>query len=214
MRSIAYPLLPLYVILAIACGSATPKAADQRDPAPYSSAPPEQQDAPETEPEVTVEAPMPVGPSIPTAESPMPEDLLALEVAAYEVARPVFEEYCGACHTPRPKGKKALKGVSHFAMSGYPFGGHHASELSSTIRNSLGATGQLATMPADDPGSLPERELGLVLAWADAFDAAKAANVGHHATSGHNHHHKSGKGKKRRKSKGNHKDSHDHVHKH
>tara|TARA_R110002096_G_scaffold436086_1_gene667141 strand:- start:26814 stop:27146 length:333 start_codon:yes stop_codon:yes gene_type:complete len=80
--------------------------------------------------------------------------------------------------------KKLKKAVKHVSMGSYPFAGHHQTELGKTIRNSLGASGSPATMPASDPGSVQGEELRLVLAWADAFDAAAAAGVGYHANAG------------------------------
>jgi hypothetical protein len=140
---------------------------------------------------------------------------MAAEMAAYQAAKPVFKEQCESCHLVTP-GKKESKGAKHFAMGSYPFGGHHASELSATIRTSLGATGKPATMPKDDPGAIQGEELKLVLAWADAFDAAAAAKVGHHSEhgAGHHNHGDKHKPKKKPKKKHGHSDKHDHSHKH
>jgi mono/diheme cytochrome c family protein len=94
------------------------------------------------------------------------------EQDAYERARPVFERYCASCHTSGA-GKRAAP--RHFTMDRYPFGGHHAEQVSSTIREVLGASGQSATMPKDRPGAVQGDDLRAILDWADAFDRAHAA---------------------------------------
>jgi hypothetical protein len=110
------------------------------------------------------------------------------ELAAYKKALPVFQKYCGDCHTPR-KRRKPKKAWKHFTMGSYPFGGHHAHEIGKEIREALGVGGGKATMPKDDPGSVKGAELALVVAWSRAFDRA-------HPKGGHGHHHHS-KGKKK-----------------
>jgi hypothetical protein len=57
-------------------------------------------------------------------------------------------------------------------MDGYPFGGHHAGEVGSTIKTVLGACGTTATMPSDDPGAVTGDDLRLILTWADTFEKA------------------------------------------
>ena len=104
------------------------------------------------------------------------------EHEAYERARPVFERYCASCHTSSAGKRAALR---HFTMDGYPFGGHHAAQISSTIREVLGASGQPATMPKDRPGVIQAKELRAILDWADAFDRAHAA--GNHEEHHHEH---------------------------
>ncbi|MCC6968679.1 MAG: hypothetical protein IT434_00515 [Phycisphaerales bacterium] len=111
----------------------------------------------------------------PAEEAPHEHGLAASEPTeqeAYERARPVFERYCASCHT-RGAGKRAA--LRHFTMDRYPFGGHHADQISSTIREVLGADGQPATMPKDRPGAVQGDELRIVLDWAEAFDRAHAA---------------------------------------
>ncbi|RMH45306.1 MAG: hypothetical protein D6689_00175, partial [Deltaproteobacteria bacterium] len=122
------------------------------------------------------------------ASEPTSDELLAAERAAYERAAPVFAEHCAHCHTPRPGRAKQPKGVAHFSMGGYPFGGHHAGELPATIRKVLGATGDEPTMPKDDPGAVRGDELAAILAWADAFDRAEAAGAHGHAAAGEHGH--------------------------
>jgi mono/diheme cytochrome c family protein len=115
--------------------------------------------------------------TVPSSSSVAPP---AGEQEAYERARPVFERYCASCHTSGA-GKPAA--VAHFAMDRYPFGGHHAGEITSTIREVLGASGQPASMPQDRPGAVQGDELRAILDWADAFDRARAAghdNEHHH----------------------------------
>lgn len=98
------------------------------------------------------------------------------EQAAYEKARPVFATYCASCHTS--KGATAKPAIlEHFSMDGYPFGGHHATEITARIRSVLGATGAKPTMPPDRPGAVKGEELQLILAWADAVDRAKAGDA-------------------------------------
>lgn len=93
------------------------------------------------------------------------------EQEAYERARPVFARYCASCHTSDAGKRSALR---HFTMDRYPFGGHHADQIVSTIREVLGANGQPATMPKDRPGALQGDELRIILDWANAFDRAHA----------------------------------------
>lgn len=57
-------------------------------------------------------------------------------------------------------------------MDHYPFGGHHAAEITAAIRNVLGVSGKPATMPRDNPGAVKGDDLRLILAWADAYDRA------------------------------------------
>lgn len=100
------------------------------------------------------------------------------EHEAYERARPVFERYCASCHTSGAGKRAALR---HFTMDRYPFGGHHADQVSSTIREVLGASGQPPTMPKDRPGAIQGDDLRAILNWADAFDRAHAeANPSDH----------------------------------
>lgn len=128
----------------------------------------------------------------PTATPPEPAQvkaaLLASETAAYEKARPVFEKYCARCH--QKGGKKAKpKLLGHFDMSSYPFGGHHAEEISAEIRSALAIGGGEPTMPFDDPGAVQGQELAIIAAWADAYD--RAHEGGAHEDRGHGagHHH-------------------------
>jgi ribosomal protein L12E/L44/L45/RPP1/RPP2 len=201
----------LLLALGTACGS-SPAATQTETVAtsePAATAEPEAEAPEEEAPPVEAEP-----------ETPEPVDLMAVEMAAYEAAKPVFEDQCGMCHTPEEGRKKPKKGVGHFSMAGYPFGGHHSAELGQTIRVSIGGTDKAATMPQDDPGSLEGKDLELLLAWADAFDAAAAAKVGYHANPDHGHEHKhQHKAKKPKHKKGKHapkkgKHGHDHGHKH
>jgi hypothetical protein len=97
------------------------------------------------------------------------------ERLAYEKAKPVFETYCAPCHTGG--GDRASKSaLSHFSMDGYPFGGHHARQVTHTIRRVLGASGSKATMPRDQPGAVRGEDLLLILAWAEAHDRAHAGS--------------------------------------
>jgi hypothetical protein len=110
------------------------------------------------------------------------------ERAAYEKAKPLFEMYCASCHTTQGS-KSSTKALGHFAMDSYPFGGHHAAEISAAIREVLGKTGSAPIMPKDKPGAVKGDELAAVLAWADAYDRAHAgANPSkEHDHEGHQH---------------------------
>lgn len=129
----------------------------------------------------------------PIASQPAPtelsaEELRVAEQRAYERARPVFERHCSKCHTSG--GKQAKRGaLRHFSMDAYPFGGHHAGEMAATIREVLGATGEEATMPDDDPGSVQGEELAAVLEWAAAFERSYAAGLQGAAHDAHGHGH-------------------------
>jgi hypothetical protein len=113
----------------------------------------------------------------------------AAELTAYAKAKPVFETYCGQCHTTA--GSKSSRGArKHFDMDAYPFGGHHASEMSSEIREVLGLSGAKATMPKDQPGKVQGEDLGLIQAWADAYDRAheRRGTGDDHASDEHERH--------------------------
>ena len=137
----------------------------------------------------------PVADAAPAEATPDPAqvkaDLLAAERAAYDRAKPVFDRHCSRCHSKdSKKGKGKGKTLAHFDMTTYPFGGHHAMEVSGEVRKVLGIGGGKATMPADDPGAVQGEELALIAAWADAFDAAHAggAHEGHKPDhGGHKH---------------------------
>lgn len=101
------------------------------------------------------------------------------ELAAFERAKPAFERHCFRCHTSAGK-KSKRKALAHITMDGYPFGGHHADEAGAVVRNVLGAGGGKATMPSDDPGVVTGDDLTRILAWADAYDAAKRASKDAH----------------------------------
>jgi hypothetical protein len=107
-------------------------------------------------------------------------DLLAVETAAYEKAKPVFEKFCAGCHSKGQKNATAKK-LEHFDMTTYPFAGHHAMELGKEIRKVLGIGGGKPTMPKGKAGSVKGEDLALIAAWVDAFDASHAggAHEGH-----------------------------------
>ena len=98
------------------------------------------------------------------------------EAAAFERAKPAFERHCFRCHTT--DGKKAKpKTLAHLKMDAYPFEGHHADDAGGVVRKVLGGDGAKATMPSDDPGVVTGEDLARILAWADAYDAARRAAV-------------------------------------
>lgn len=164
-------VLLLAMIAACGGGSSQP-AAPVADPVPM------------TEPAPSQEPVAPTPPAEPEAAQPDPAkvkaDLLAAEMAAYEKAKPVFDANCARCHSKGGKLSTAKK-RDHFDMTTYPFGGHHAMEISKEIRESLGLTGKKPTMPFDKKGAVKGDDLALITAWADAFDAAHAggAHQGH-----------------------------------
>ena len=102
--------------------------------------------------------------------------LLADEQTAYDKAKPVFEKYCAGCHTQN--GKRATKKkLSHFDMTSYPFGGHHAATIGNEVREVLGLSGEKPTMPDDKPGSVKGDDLATVDAWAQAWIKADKAGA-------------------------------------
>jgi mono/diheme cytochrome c family protein len=109
------------------------------------------------------------GAPVPNEVSEQPSD----EQVAYERARPVFEQYCASCHTTAGRQAKTAT-LKHFSMDSYPFGGHHAGQITATIRQVLGATGKRPTMPRDRPGVVKGKELALILSWADAVERRQA----------------------------------------
>ncbi len=152
----------------------------------------------QTEPVPQGEAPSPLAPLAPP-ESPPSERPLVVDVVseapsnervAYERARPVFEQYCASCHTTAGRQAKTAT-LKHFSMDSYPFGGHHADQITVTIRRVLGATGKRPTMPPDRRGAVKGKELDLILAWADAVDHAQAQDPAgkHHDEAPHGHKH-------------------------
>lgn len=183
----------LFVASLAACGS----GASSTPPTTPEPAPPVVE-AP-TEPPAE---PPPTEPTPPTEPAPpdpaqVKADLLAAETAAFEKAKPVFDAKCASCHAKGGKMAKA-KSLDHFDMTSYPFGGHHAGEITATIRKSLAIAGGKATMPKNKPGSLTADELAAVAAWADVFDASHSGGAhegmpghdehgGHHDHGGHKH---------------------------
>ena len=161
----------LVLLFAIACGGGSAKP----PPAPTSPTPPPPDAAVATTPDAPVPDPAKVK-----------ADLLAAEHAAYEKARPVFEKWCASCHSRDGK-KTSAKKREHFDMTKYPFGGHHAMEISGEIREALGLTGKAPTMPADKKGAVKGDELAAIAAWADAFDASHEGGAHEGHGSGHSH---------------------------
>ena len=62
------------------------------------------------------------------------------------------------------------------SMDGYPLGGHHAGGAGGAVRKVLGGGGGRPTMPSDDPRVVTGDDLARILAWADAYDAARQAS--------------------------------------
>jgi mono/diheme cytochrome c family protein len=172
----------LLTIALVACGggSSKPSTTPIANPDPV----------PMTEP--TEEAPITSAPPDPVpadrasvAPAKVKADLLAAELAAYEKAKPVFDANCARCHS---KGGKLAtdKKRAHFDTTTYPFAGHHAMELGTTVRKVLGIDGSKPTMPADKKGAVKGEDLALIAKWADAFDASHAGGA-HEHHEGHKH---------------------------
>jgi hypothetical protein len=134
--------------------------------------------------------PEPAQPAQPATPDPaqVKADLLAAEMAAFEKAKPVFDKWCAKCHS-KDGAKTSVAKREHFDMTKYPFGGHHAMEISGEIRETLGLTGKKPTMPADRKGAVKGADLDAIKAWADAFDAAHAGGA-HEGHTGHGGGHK------------------------
>lgn len=174
----------LIALLAAACGGGSSQPASTTPPAdPVPMKEPAAADP--AKPTETTEAAAPAEPAKP-AEPPAPDpakikaDLLAVETAAFEKAKPVFEKHCARCHT---KGQKlaTAKKLKEFDMSSYPFGGEHAMDIGAEIRKTLGVGGGKVTMPFDKKGAVKGDELALIVAWSEAFDASHkgGAHEGH-----------------------------------
>lgn len=180
----------LLVIFLAACGGSS-----KPPPAP----PPPTDPVPMTEPEQpTPVAEKPAEPPVePSQPQPDPQaikaQLVAAENEAFERARPVFQKHCARCHQKGGNLAKP-KTLGHFDMTSYPFGGHHAMEISKEIRKALGIGGGKATMPKGKVGSVKGDELALIAAWADAFD--KAHEGGAHEGMDHGDHGGQGGGNK------------------
>jgi hypothetical protein len=168
------------LLVAAACGSKSSPATTTPD-----------EPVPEVSPDAGVEPVETAPDAAPEPAEPDPAQvkaaLLAAETAAYEAAKPVFEQYCASCHQQGKRGASKKK-LDHFDMTAYPFGGHHAGEMSKEIREVLGIDGGKATMPKNKPGSVNGDDLALIAAWADAFDAAHEGGA-HESHEGHGGHH-------------------------
>lgn len=105
-------------------------------------------------------------------------ELMKTEMAAFDQAKPVFERFCANCHLPDgKKSRSKAEALEHFSMATYPYGGHHADDLTGSVRAVLGLTGKKATMPKGKPGSVKGDDLAAIAAWADAFDASMAGGA-------------------------------------
>lgn len=172
-------LAALFLLACTSKPAPEPAAPASETPEPVATAP----DAAPIEP-----APAPEPEAEPPPEPAESADqLLASEKAAFERARPVFQQHCARCHAKGGKKAKA-KTLGHFDMTRYPFGGHHAHEISAEIREVLAIGGGEPTMPMDDPGAVKDSELSLITAWADAYDRAHAAGAHEGGKQGHHTH--------------------------
>jgi len=176
------------VLVASACGGGSSKSTTTTlaDPVPMN----EGSASAVAQPTLPADPVKPIEPVEPAPPDPakIKADLLAAEMAAYEKAKPVFEQWCAKCHSKN--GKKQSAGTrEHFDMTTYPFGGHHAMDVHSEISVVLGLTGKKPTMPADNKGAVKGDELEAVKAWIAAFDASHkgGAHEGHDTSGGHKH---------------------------
>lgn len=96
------------------------------------------------------------------------------ERRAFVAAKPALERHCFGCHFSR--GAKAeRKTLQHLSFDRYPPTGHHAGEAGAAVRRVLTGDGKEGpTMPDDDPGVVQGDDLAAILAWADAFEAARS----------------------------------------
>jgi mono/diheme cytochrome c family protein len=171
-------VLAVLAVLAAACGGSSkpePVALPPADPVPMN-------EPVAAEPATPAEPAEPAKPAEPPAPDPakIKAELLATEVAAFEKAKPVFDKHCARCHVKGGKLATAKK-LKEFDMTAYPFGGHHAMEISGEVRESLAIGGGKPKMPFDKKGAVKGDELALIAAWADAFDASHqgGAHEGH-----------------------------------
>jgi mono/diheme cytochrome c family protein len=183
------PIDRLFVVLAslawTACGSTQPTAATPAAVVPIEHL----HDAGAAA--VTDDTPAIVGAPAAQPAEPAPivdpkVELLAAETAAWDTAKPVFDNACASCHTTAGK-KVSKKKLDHFNMDAYPLGGHHAATIGFTIRDVLGISGKKPTMPANKPGSVKGDDLATIKAWTDAWEAAETGGA-HPPAGGHHHH--------------------------
>lgn len=170
MLSRSFLAATLAAVLAVAgCGS---KAPEPVEPAPTD--PTADQPTP-VEPAPVEPAPAdPVAAEPPPPVEPVPDpsaELLAAETAAWDKAKPVLDKFCAGCHVAGNK-KATKKKLDHFDMTAYPPKGHHDEPITEEIREVLGATGKKPTMPYGKGGAVKGDDLAVILAWADAYDAA------------------------------------------
>ncbi|MEJ7600078.1 MAG: hypothetical protein WKG01_19375 [Kofleriaceae bacterium] len=155
-------LLLSVLLLAAACGGSS-KPAPQPTPEPAPAEP----------------APAPVAeakPDEPAAPDPaaVKAELMATETAAFVKAKPVFDKFCQGCHVKGQKNASAKK-LNQLDLTAYPFTGEHSK--ASDLRDVLGLSGKKATMPKTKPGAVKGDDLGTIIAWADAWDAAEAGGA-------------------------------------
>lgn len=169
MRNLAFVLsMALYA----ACGassSSTPPTTPDEPPPP---APPDVDAGEAPVAQAPDAAPVPPEPD----PAQQKADLLAAEKAAFDDAKPVFDKYCAGCHVAGKRGAKKST-LEHFDMTSYPFGGHHADEITAELREVLGIGGGRPTMPKTKPGSVKGDELAAIATWADAFDASQTGGA-------------------------------------
>jgi hypothetical protein len=167
MKKVVPCIAGLAAIAVAACGGKSP--AEPAAAPPPAAEPSAGGEATPVEPQVDAPASEPAEPP-----PPDPAELAAAEQSAYELAEPIFKQYCAKCHA-KGGSKARRKSLKHFDMTSYPFGGHHAAEITAEIREVLAIGGGKAIMPKDKPGSVQGPELSLISDWADAYDKAHAA---------------------------------------
>jgi mono/diheme cytochrome c family protein len=162
-------LLTLLFLAPAACGSAKPTATTHSATAQaHDEHSPHEHD--EAQPVATVAAtPDPQSSSAPVVD--IKAQALQAELAAYQIAKPVFDANCSRCHT-KGAAKATASKLKHFDMTAYPFGGHHAATIGDEVDETLGQSGKKATMPIDKKGSVQGDDLAKIIAWSAAWRAA------------------------------------------
>ena len=132
--------------------------------------------------------------SAPKPARPVDRDPLAVERAAYDAARPVFERWCVRCHVPT-NGSMSVITSDTFDISTYPFtgqsgalAGYHVADVLGTMFGDLDAPDgadefrrpwaqHAPRMPKTEPGAVQGDDLALVRTWTVAWRAAHRAGL-------------------------------------
>jgi hypothetical protein len=182
--------IPLALVLSLVSVGCSPRAVPESpggpaDPDAPSGPPPSKTVLTEGDPAEPADGAGPADPHAGHDHGRGTPDLLAVEKTAFERAAPVLDKHCARCHTSAGSAKEKMRNnaLKHFSLDSYPPGGHHADEITEELREVLGVDPKTRkkkkrpTMPLDTPGAVSDQELEVILAWADAFDAAEAAGL-------------------------------------